>query len=213
MKSASPSDLTGRARIRDAAIELFAEEGFARPSLKAIAEAAGVSPALVIHHYGSKEGLRRSCDDHVTAQLLDEKFASTTSPSASLIEELLAGAGAGGPMLTYVARLLVEPGGAGHELFAKLLASTEEHLAAGREAGTIHPSSDPGAAAVIVTAFGLAPLLLRARYARALGADPFSPEGAARLTVPTLEILTEGLYAEASYLRAARSAQEKGAQR
>jgi len=54
--------MTSRARLRDAAIELFAERGFDKTSVKAIAEAAGVSPGLVIHHYGSKDELRRVCD-------------------------------------------------------------------------------------------------------------------------------------------------------
>ena len=70
------SDLTARARLRDAAIELFAERGFDKTSMKAIAEAAGVSPGLVIHHYGSKDELRRVCDEHVIAKLLDERFAA-----------------------------------------------------------------------------------------------------------------------------------------
>ncbi|MBA2317802.1 MAG: TetR family transcriptional regulator, partial [Euzebyales bacterium] len=46
---ASPSDRTGRARIRDAAIACFAANGVAGTSLKTIAAAAGLSPALVVH--------------------------------------------------------------------------------------------------------------------------------------------------------------------
>jgi len=54
----SVDDLTAAARIRDAAIERFGEQGFS-VGLRPIAEAAGVSAALVIHHFGSKDGLRR----------------------------------------------------------------------------------------------------------------------------------------------------------
>jgi TetR/AcrR family transcriptional regulator, regulator of cefoperazone and chloramphenicol sensitivity len=54
----SADDLTAAARIRDAAIEQFGEHGFGT-GLRAIAEAAGVSAALVIHHFGSKQGLRQ----------------------------------------------------------------------------------------------------------------------------------------------------------
>ena len=57
MCSALSPDLTARARIRDAAIECFARQGFA-VSVRAIAAHAGVSPGLVIHHFGSKAGLR-----------------------------------------------------------------------------------------------------------------------------------------------------------
>jgi AcrR family transcriptional regulator len=53
------ADLTAAARIRDAAIEQFGQHGFG-VGLRTIAEAAGVSAALVIHHFGSKDGLRKA---------------------------------------------------------------------------------------------------------------------------------------------------------
>ncbi len=60
MRSATRNseDLTTRAKIRDAAIVRFGKFGFGRTTIRAIAEAARVSPALVIHHFGSKDGLR-----------------------------------------------------------------------------------------------------------------------------------------------------------
>ena len=66
------ADLTAAARIRDAAIEQFAQHGFA-VGLRTIAEAAGVSAALVIHHFGSKEGLRKACDDYVAEEIRNSK--------------------------------------------------------------------------------------------------------------------------------------------
>lgn len=207
MHSASgPSDLTGRARIRDAAIELFAAQGFGGTSVKAIAEVAGVSPGLVIHHYGSKDALRRVCDEHVIAKLLDERFESVDTPSADLVQTLLAEASAAGPKFNYLTRLLAEPGEAGDELFARLVASTRQNLAQGRESGSIKPASDPDVTALLVTVFGVAQFLVRDRFANVLGTDPFSAEGAARLTLPTLEIFTYGLYADTDLLAAARNA-------
>ena len=50
----SASDLTARARIRDAALARFGAEGIAGTSVRAVAADAGVSPALVLHHFGSK---------------------------------------------------------------------------------------------------------------------------------------------------------------
>jgi hypothetical protein len=40
---ALPADLTARARIRDAALRLFGEQGFDQATIRGIAEAAGVS--------------------------------------------------------------------------------------------------------------------------------------------------------------------------
>ena len=63
------SDLTTRTKIREAALSLFGSEGFA-VSVRAIADAAGCSPGLVIHHFGNKDGLREAVDQSVMDTLL-----------------------------------------------------------------------------------------------------------------------------------------------
>ncbi len=40
--------------------------------LRTIAEAAGVSAGLVIHHFGSKDGLRAACDDYIAGGVIRE---------------------------------------------------------------------------------------------------------------------------------------------
>jgi AcrR family transcriptional regulator len=45
------------ATILEAARELFATDGFERTTIRAVAARAGVDPALVMQHFGSKEGL------------------------------------------------------------------------------------------------------------------------------------------------------------
>lgn len=45
------------AAILDAARELFAELGYERATIRGVAGRAGVDPALVMQHFGSKEGL------------------------------------------------------------------------------------------------------------------------------------------------------------
>lgn len=44
-----------RQRILEAARELFAEKGYDKTSVRGIAKAAGVDPALVHHYYGTKD--------------------------------------------------------------------------------------------------------------------------------------------------------------
>lgn len=46
-----------RTSIREAAAELFLERGYARTTVRRIAEQAGSDPALVIRHFGTKEAL------------------------------------------------------------------------------------------------------------------------------------------------------------
>lgn len=54
-----------RERIRAAALGLFAERGVAATSLREVARVAGVTPGLVVHHFGGKDGLHEAVDDHV----------------------------------------------------------------------------------------------------------------------------------------------------
>ena len=83
-------DLTARARIREAALEHFAREGYERATIRAIAQTAGVSPGLLRHHYGSKDALRVACDDYVfemlhrvNARVLEDPGAAASAQQAS----------------------------------------------------------------------------------------------------------------------------------
>ena len=55
-----PGTNTSRAEILQAARELFAARGYEQASLRSIAGEAGVDPALIIHYFGSKQGLLRA---------------------------------------------------------------------------------------------------------------------------------------------------------
>jgi AcrR family transcriptional regulator len=54
---ASGRDRDARADIHDAALTLFAEQGFDRTSMRAVAARAGVDVALIYYHFGSKDQL------------------------------------------------------------------------------------------------------------------------------------------------------------
>ena len=165
-----------------------------------------MSPGLVIHHYGSKAELRDVCDAHIIAELIEKPSRAAEQPSVSLVQSMLGRVETAGPMFDYLARRLVEQGETGDKIFARLVSSTRETLADGRGRGTIQPASDPDVTALLVTVSVLSQFLLRARFAQLLEADPFSPEGVRRLTLPTLELYTNGLYADTSLLDTVRGA-------
>lgn len=60
-----------RQRIVEAAGQLFGERGFDRTSVRKVAAAAGVDPALVLHYFGSKRSLFRQVMGDPTADDLD----------------------------------------------------------------------------------------------------------------------------------------------
>lgn len=202
-------DTTSRSRIRDAAIALFGAHGVDGVSVRRIAEAADASPALVIHHFGSKEGLRRACDEHIVARVVGSKRDAIDAADGDLVSAMqawLADSDAHRPHFDYLARMILDGSPAGDALFDALVDRTAAMLDAGRSAGSIAPSSDPRVTAALLAAYGLMPLLLERHLGRSLGEPGLTPAAIRRMTIPTLEIYTHGLYPDTSMIDAARAA-------
>src|SRR5665647_3386084 len=101
----SPDDRSTKARIRDAAIDCVAEHGVAATTARRVAAAAGVSTGLVIHHFGSMEGLRSECDEYVAAAI---RRRTTESMSAGLDPLAALRDADPGPLMSYLVRVLAE---------------------------------------------------------------------------------------------------------
>jgi len=82
-----------RARILEAAGELFAAHGFAQTSSKAIAAQAGVDSALINYHFGSHNGLHLAVLAEAHRRLVDfadlERLAQSTLPAASKLKTVM----------------------------------------------------------------------------------------------------------------------------
>lgn len=195
-------DRTARAIIRDEALRLFARHGPDAVSVRQIAAAAGVSAALVVHHFGSKEGLRDVVDQHVL-DTFDEMLGVMTGEQASglydpaatgsLVEAVLQHLPPDSPTPAYLRRMLLTDSAAGKELFGKLFAVSQGMLAALSEAGMATPGADPAVRAAFLMANDLAVLLLRDRLTEVLGVDPLSQEGMARWAAEMLAVYSTGL--------------------
>lgn len=78
------------ATILEAARELFAETGFERTTIRAVASRAGVDPALVMQYYGNKEGLFAAAARwHVDHKKLSE--ASLSEVPMTALDDLFSG--------------------------------------------------------------------------------------------------------------------------
>ncbi|WP_226532067.1 TetR family transcriptional regulator [Microbacterium paraoxydans] len=205
MRSAS-EDLTTRARIRDAAISRFGQQGFASTSVRQIAQDAGVSPALILHHFGSKEGLREVCDTHVVTEFVAEREGMTGADASRLMRQALDSLEERNTGLDYLARMLVDDSAASDRLFDSFLSSTREMLREQIADGTMRPQSDLEATAVYMTLYGLGPVILRRQLARAFGETTLTTSLLERSTIPVLELYTHGLYADDRLLVAAKEA-------
>ncbi|MDO5712312.1 MAG: TetR family transcriptional regulator [Micrococcales bacterium] len=194
MSSASGTGLTARARIRAAAIETFGQAGYSRATMRAIAARAGVSAALVVHHFGTKEGLREACDEHLLAFIRSEKISAYTSGSVPTLSVYLAEHPEVRPLYTYLRRVLAEGGRPATAMFDRMVNDVDAILTAGEAAGSVRPTDDPQARAALQTAIGLGLLVLEAHLARHLGGDTLFEEPAlGRYARAALEFYTQGL--------------------
>ncbi|WP_171068800.1 TetR/AcrR family transcriptional regulator [Actinomadura geliboluensis] len=72
-----------KARILDAAEELFGERGFAGTSLRAVTAAATANVAAVRYHFGGKEGLLRAVADRAMAPVNEERLKALRDMQAT----------------------------------------------------------------------------------------------------------------------------------
>lgn len=210
--SVPTDDRTARARIRDAAITRFAADGVAATSVRAIAAEAGVSPGLVIHHFGSKDALRHECDEYVAGLIRANKEQAmragpTLDPVAALRD-----ADHDVPLTAYLASTLID--GTPHvaALIDELVADAVAYMEEGVASGTLRPSRHPYERAAILTIWSLGALLLHEHVERLLGVDLTQPPSSyaatdvgARYFAPALELFSAGLLTDevAASMRAA----------
>mgnify|MGYP001404386541 CR=1 FL=1 len=202
--SSLPDDRTARARIRDEALRLFAERGPDAVTVRDIATAAAVSPALVVRHYASKDGLRSAVDDYVAsvfevllAQVVEPARGGALDPDVlpSLAELVAAQLPTGSPVPGYLGRLLLTGGPVGSALFARLHVAARDALTALVRTGAAIPGTDPAVRAAFLLVNDLAVVILRDRLREVLGIDPLSDTGLRRWGAEVLAIYGGGLAA------------------
>ncbi|TYB64288.1 TetR/AcrR family transcriptional regulator [Nonomuraea sp. PA05] len=185
MRPISEEDLTTRARIRDAAMTLFAEQGVKATTVRGIAEAAKVSPGLVQHHFGTKEALRLACDEYVLTYIRAQVAAGVTDRNLSNPEFVDSVHRTAPPLMKYLGRALVEGSPAAAAMFDDLVTVTEEHLSSDDPAA----GTDHRARATVLTAMKLGLTVLHEHVSRALGTDLYGRQGALRVGKAQLDLI------------------------
>ena len=191
-------DLTSRARIRDAALALFAERGIEGATIRDIARRAGVSGGLVRHHFGSKDDLREACDSYALDQLMSLKTQAVLH--GRIVEPgFMSGAQ---PALVvifgYFARSMVDGSPSAAAMFDEMVELGEQWL------DEHHPGqiADARAYAAVLVAMETGILSMREQLSRALGADIFSIAGNLRLAKAKVEFYSKPLLSAALAARA-----------
>lgn len=179
-----------RQRILEAAIDLFGTRGVAGTTTRAIAEAAGVSLSLLLHHYISKETLAADCEDYVIRTILEEKLGghSMAESAARLL---------GDPKLEsrlrFIARQITDGSRAGARMFDRMVKETRAVIGKDVAGMRWKATSDPDTLAVVLTMYGMAPLLLADHLARHFDTAPYSAETLQRIAPVLLELYVNGI--------------------
>lgn len=189
-------------RIRDAAILRYGRDGFS-VGLRAVAADAGVTAGLVVHHFGSKDGLRKACDAHVLGVIRSAKLKSATGGPAAAIAQL-AEIEEYAPMALYSLRSLQAGGELAGEFMEQMCGDALEYLEAGVASGLIRPSRDPAARARYLAMQGMGSLLLWiSLHPGFREVDDFRKELrqiSDEITLPALELFSEGLFVDRTML-------------
>jgi AcrR family transcriptional regulator len=205
-----PDDRTAAARIRDAAIEQWGQHGF-NVGLRSIAEAAGVSAALVIHHFGSKEGLRKACDDYIAEEIRTGKSASMQANDPAEWFRQMAEIDSYAPLMAYLVRSMQSGSDLAKMMWQRMIDNAEEYLEEGVRNGLLKPSRDPRARAKYLGVTGGGGFFL---YLQMHG-NPTDIRAVLRdygedMVLPALEIYTQGLMTDSTMYDAFLEAHEKG---
>jgi AcrR family transcriptional regulator len=195
---ANGDERPARERILDAAIARFAEHGVAGTSLKSIAEQAVVSQGLIVHHFGSKDGLRDACDAHVIGVIRDQmRTAAAEGGDLDVLAAFRRRQQAQAHALPYLARALSEGGPAAVALVDELADETVRSMEQGAADGTYVSTAHPRERALVLLIWSLGAVTLHEHVKRLLGADLTGEPGA---LLPYLrgatELLTDGLFSD-----------------
>jgi AcrR family transcriptional regulator len=196
----SAADL--RERLLDAALARFVAEGIQAASLKSIAKAAGVTPALVHYYFGSKDLLLAAVvEERLLGAVVELRAALSVGDDqpAALVRGFVAAVHATVarhpwlPVL-WVREILTE-GGALRELMLARIAPMIPQLLATRfqqaqKAGALNPALDPRLLVVSLIGLTLFPLAAESIWRRLFQADDVS---SAQLQAHTLALLERGL--------------------
>jgi AcrR family transcriptional regulator len=170
----------------------FAERGFTNATIRGIADAAGVSTGLVQHHFGSKDGLRRACDEAVVESVRRQAaVARGVGAGEAPHPDAMAAMYDMHPLLTrYLVRLLADGSPAVAPVFDEFAAHAEAFLTDAWPERFPPGSARARDTATVMTVMHLGLTVLHEQLARRMGIDVTDRAAAPRLGLIVLDIYT-----------------------
>lgn len=165
--------------IADAALACVARDGFG-VSLRTVAAEAGISAALIVHHFGSRQGLLDAVEERVLG-IAEEKLRLLDLDGPTAAISYVTALMQDGVVPRYLTRVLAEGGEAGKRLFTAFVDVTEKGIAG-------LSLAEPRLTAALLVVHSLGLMSLAEHVAGATGAHPYGGEDVYRYLVAALDV-------------------------
>ena len=202
------SVVDSKEHLLEAAVNVLAREGFAAASLRMIAIEAGVSPALLVHHFGSRQGLIEQTINKTLGEWLETKDDLTAIGLTEALRQWPQVAEDGQTKLQFFRQLMIAGGKPAQHLFERMAAEAKVRLEQFAQLGFTEKLSDIESASVLMASYALAPLIMGDQIKKVLGGDFFDPEVSQKLAQASVELF--GLTLPAGNSAAANTKQKAG---
>ena len=185
---------TTREQLLTIAVEMFAANGFAQTSLRAIAKQAGVSPALLVHHFGTKDALIKEAIAITLGHWVADEKAAMLDDESNQLSHWQTVMAKGATPLSFFRQVLLAGGEYSQRLFAAAVSESENLLEQMKSAGRLRDVKDPKTTALMLTLSGLGSVLFMDHIERILGGSIASETVAKKLMNANNQMLQEGIF-------------------
>lgn len=189
---------TTRDQLLSIAIEMFAEKGFAGTSLRSIAKKAEVSPALLVHHFRTKDALVKEVISKTLGDWVADEKAAMLDDESRQVENWQSLAAKGTTSLNFFKQALLAGGEYTQRLFDAAFLESEALLDQMQAVGRLKDINDKQTTALMMTISGLASVLFMSQIEQTLGGPISSDQVASRLVNANQEMMQDGVFFPAS---------------
>jgi AcrR family transcriptional regulator len=182
------SAIDSKDRLIEAAAGVFAREGFAGTSLRMIAVEAGVSAALLVHHFGSKQKLIEETVAVTLGDWMKQKDQLAELPLSEALSQWPQAAEGGKQKLAFFKQVMLAGGRPAQLLLERMQIETKQRLEDMHRAGSMRKLDDAETAALLLAIYGLAPLLLSDSIKKIVGGDITDAQIAEKLARSSIEL-------------------------
>ncbi len=182
------SAIDSREHLIEVATRVFAREGFAGTSLRMIAVEAGVSAALLVHHFGSKQRLIEETIETTLGEWMREKDHLAELPLSEALSKWPQTAQDGHQKLAFFKQVMLSGGKPAQLLLERMHFEAKERLAMMTKTGVVRDVADIETAALLLAVYGMAPLILSDSIKKILGGEITDPEISEKLARSSLEL-------------------------